>query len=172
MPLQLGGGRAREPESLVALLAACHARIRSFAALGARVVEPGHTEAVIRDACLSVSRYFGEALPLHVRDEEDSVRPRLAGRCRELDLVLARMAEQHRAHEDGLDELVRRCRHAAEHGAGAAELALIAACSARLACELEVHLAAEEGELFPHIAALPEAEQRAIVAELRARRRP
>jgi iron-sulfur cluster repair protein YtfE (RIC family) len=171
MTIQLGRARAVGPESLVSLLAACHERIRSFAALAARIAEPGHTEAMRRDACARVGRYFGEALPLHVRDEEDSVRPRLVGRSPALDMVLARMAEQHDEHEADVAELVARCAEVTAHGPATPELLAIAAVAARLGAAFEVHLAAEEAELFPHVAALPEAEQAAIVAELRARRR-
>lgn len=171
MTIPLGRARSTVPETLVSLLAACHERIRSFAALAARVAEPGHTDAMRSDACARVGRYFGEALPLHVRDEEESVCPRLVGRSPELDAVLTRMAEQHGEHEADVAELVARCAHVVAHGPNSHALLAVAAVAARLTLAFEVHLAAEEAELFPHVAALPQAEQDAIVAELRARRR-
>jgi iron-sulfur cluster repair protein YtfE (RIC family) len=171
MTIQLGRARSGGPETLVSLLAACHERIRSFAALGARVAEPGHTDALRTDACARVGRYFGEALPLHMRDEEDSVLPRLVGRSPALDALLARMVEQHREHDSDVAELVARCAHVVAHGPAADQLLAIAAVAARLVVAFEVHLAAEEAELFPHVESLPPALQDAIVAELRERRR-
>lgn len=171
MTIQLGRGRSGEPETLLSLLGACHERIRSFIALGVRVAEPGHAPAQRADACARVARYFAVALPLHVRDEEDSLLPRLRGRAPALDAALAALAHEHALHEAYLAALLDGCAEVASHGPTDAALARVAEASARLAPLLEQHLGAEEAEVFPHVQALPEPEQRAILAELRARRR-
>ncbi|HEX9400550.1 MAG TPA: hemerythrin domain-containing protein [Anaeromyxobacter sp.] len=53
--------------------------------------------------------YFTEALPLHARDEEESVLPRLHGRDSAVDAELAAMEREHREHGPPLEVLVRAC---------------------------------------------------------------
>jgi hypothetical protein len=83
-------GSPKESSDVVDLLLKCHERIRTFIGLACKLgkaQEPSVDE--IRDAASRVSRYFSEALPLHVADEEESILPRLAGRNPEPDLALA-----------------------------------------------------------------------------------
>ena len=56
-------GRSAAPADAVALLLECHGRIRAFLAMARRVGE-----------AIQVHRNFTLALPLHARDEEESIR--------------------------------------------------------------------------------------------------
>jgi iron-sulfur cluster repair protein YtfE (RIC family) len=118
-----------------------------------------------------VQRYFAEALPLHVQDEEVSVLPRLIGRNVELDRTLSDMQREHTEHEPLLAELlVSAARLRAAPDDPRARLALAAAAEA-LAREFEPHLAREEALIFPAVNQLLTAgEREAIRAELRGRR--
>ena len=64
-------------EDLVSLLLECHHRIRGFSALGVELGTRADLPAAdVVQGCERVERYFGEALPLHVADEEESLLPR------------------------------------------------------------------------------------------------
>ena len=168
-----GIGRPAAPADVVDLLVECHARIRTFLALARRIAEArGVADAEIAGAAARVRRYFAEALPLHARDEEESVLPRLAGHDPALDDALARMRAEHAEHGEPLARLLEACGTlAGEPGAlERVRLALLAA-AADLAAHFAVHLEAEERIVFPAIRAHLGPEARAQIAdELRARR--
>jgi hemerythrin-like domain-containing protein len=171
-------GRARprttdDADDFVQLLLDCHGRIRHFAAL-ARVLgeTPALSADAVRDAAFRVRRYFGEALPLHVEDEEESVLPRLLGREPALDEALERMSAEHAAHAPLLAEVLRCCRELERaperHEALRAGLARDAVALER---EFATHLETEEALILPAIGRLLDADVRAaLVRELRARR--
>lgn len=48
----------------------------------------------------------GRTKPLHVRDDEETLQPRLAGRAPEVDDALAEMRQEHAAHEAVLRRLL------------------------------------------------------------------
>jgi iron-sulfur cluster repair protein YtfE (RIC family) len=159
-------------EDLVSLLLECHERIRRFVRLavevGSRLDAPAPE---IIEACQSTARYFEQALPLHVRDEEESVLPRLRGHSAEVDAALETMHAQHVSHGPDLETLLSALR-AVEHAPDDVTLrAPLLTMATKLAVDFEEHLTLEEHVLF---SALPQAlsgeEQRAVIAELRARR--
>ncbi len=162
-------GEAPSGDGLVDLLMACHQRIRRHSRLaftiGARV------EADPREAVEQCLRYFLEALPLHVRDEEDSLEPRLAGKRKTLDVALAQMRAQHCEHESKVAALLdglRAVQQAPGDHAARKRLSLVASS---LETDLEAHLRLEESTIFPLInELLPLADQHQLVRELRARR--
>jgi iron-sulfur cluster repair protein YtfE (RIC family) len=162
-------GAPPEGEELVDLLLACHARIRKFLrlafTLGARVeLDPGEVGV----QCL---RYFVEAFPLHVRDEEDSLLPRLGGRSVALDVALAQMRAQHFEHERNVAELIAALRATIESPKDHSVRRRLALIASTLETDLEAHLVLEEDIVFPLInRALSPPIRRAIVSELRARR--
>lgn len=167
------GRRAAPRTDLVGLLLECHGRIRSFlelaVALGAAV---GFTPAQIRDAAQRIARYFEEALPLHVADEELSLLPRLRGRRPELDLALERMHREHAEHGPLLKELLAICSalqvNPAELASHQPRLRVVASALQR---ELLTHLEHEEALVVPAIAdVLDDAERQAVLSELRQRR--
>jgi iron-sulfur cluster repair protein YtfE (RIC family) len=162
---------AREHD-LVDLLLECHERIRKFVALARTAGESTDAPSdQVVDACASVERYFVEALPLHVRDEEESLVPRLSGHSRALDDALSMMESQHAEHGPQLSALLR----ASAAVRAAPEALALRAELVHTAEELErafsAHLQLEETQIFPAIrTALPADVQASIIKELRARR--
>jgi hemerythrin-like domain-containing protein len=165
-------GRRTVTEDLVALLLECHGRIRSFVALasevGRRVDLP---DDEVRGACLRCERYFTLALPLHVRDEEESLVPRLRGASAEVDEALAAMHRQHGEHEAPLRALLETLQALAAAPGDRGLRSRLHDEAAALGWAFEEHLAAEERVLFPLIQARwSRATQAQVLAELRARR--
>lgn len=166
-------GQAPASGDAVALLLDCHARIRSFLALAARIPEADPPDAPeVGDAAARVARYFGEALPLHARDEEESILPRLRGREPALDAALEEMAGEHQGHEARLRDLVGACAALADDPARHAALAPAIGDAARwLEAHFAGHLRREEELIFPALRRLLDAPaDAAIVQEMRARR--
>lgn len=159
-------------DGIVALLAACHARIRSFSALAVRLadVQGGDTSRSVLEACVAVTRYFQEALPLHVRDEEDTVLPRLWGQSLDLDRTLLGMRAQHAEHETIVTDLLVALEAVAAQPADSGPRDRLRGPAQRVAVALEEHLVVEERTLFPVLAVLPKDIQAQMVTELRARR--
>jgi iron-sulfur cluster repair protein YtfE (RIC family) len=163
------------PESISDLLLECHGRIRSFVDIARRLAEA--TDAPvdqIGDAARQVQRYFEEALPLHVEDEEESVLPRLRGQDPQVDSALEKMHQEHSAHEPLLERLIRVCQRLASdphrHADVAGELAEVVT---ELDREFGVHLRNEEETIIPAIGRfISAAEQEAMILELRRRRAP
>jgi iron-sulfur cluster repair protein YtfE (RIC family) len=158
--------------SLVELMLDCHERIRKFSRLASAIAaQRDAPEADIVQACADVRRYFQEALPLHVADEEESILPRLRRHSAELDDTLALMHAQHLSHEPKLTAMLSLL--AAIQGAPHEtwrrdSLAIVAA---ELEQEFKTHLELEERVIFPAVAALDAGAQAEVRAELRARRR-
>lgn len=174
IPGLLRPAKEREAADVVELLLDCHQRIRYFTDLARRLGEALHLpEEEVRGAALRVRRYFTEALPLHVADEEEDVVPPLEGREPQLDAALERMVEEHRRHEPLLTRLIAICEaleaapdHHPDLRAPLEEIALA------LAAEFEAHLGEEERVIFPALQRLCPADVRAALADaVRARRR-
>jgi iron-sulfur cluster repair protein YtfE (RIC family) len=159
----------------VELLVDCHARIRHFIALAGRLAERGPADpTAVSEAAHALARYFTLALPLHARDEEDSIVPRLRGRDAALDAALEVMTREHAEHEASLGRLVAACERLARDPARIAELApAVGREAAFLARHFEAHLANEEQVIFPALRRLLDpAADAALIAEMRARREP
>jgi iron-sulfur cluster repair protein YtfE (RIC family) len=165
-------GRAPRKGDIVELLLECHARIRHFTGLAIAVGERDDASAEdIIDGCERVLRYFTIALPRHIRDEEDSVLPRLHGRSTELDSALTRMAEEHESHASELAALQKHCEEVRARPRDPGARTALARVARHLSAEFEPHLKSEEEIVFPAIRALLSTqEQEEIVRELRARR--
>ncbi len=163
--VRIGEGRGEgQGGDVVDSLLACHRRIRSFLALAARAGRGDDPAEQIAEACGQIGRYFREAMPLHVADEEESILPRLRGRDAAVDHALAAMQEQHGEHEPHLAEMLSAV-------AEPLACARIAAAAAALDDALAPHLELEEAILFPAIRRLlDERELADIAAEIRARR--
>ncbi len=165
--------KAAPAGDVVDALLECHARIRSFSALALRLSRAGElAEGEARDAAAAVHRYFAQALPLHARDEEDSILPRLRGREQALDAALEAMQREHGEHGPVVARVLAACAAVAERPA---ELPRVASALEAAAVELErhfaVHLDAEERLVFPALRAhLPREVHQAVLAEMRARR--
>jgi len=172
MLTNLSARRRTGPPSLVELLAECHGRIRHFVRLAGQVAARRDARAdQIAQACADVERYFVEALPLHVADEEASIAPRLRGLSPEVDDALHTMAAQHRRHDPKLAALLRAAAKLRGDPQSEGARLELATAAGELEREFEEHLALEESVIFTAIQRLlaPEA-QAAIVGELRQRR--
>lgn len=174
MLVNIASGPRAVPEALVDLLLECHARIRRFTALAhAAGTRTDATPQEIADACEQVRRYFSEALPLHVADEELSIEPRLRGLRPEVDGALAEMARQHTGHAPLLAGLLDACALLAQHPGDALARAHVVEAASALDAAFSPHLALEERVILPAVGSLLPADvQREIIAELRARRTP
>lgn len=167
------GKTQRTPPDLVALLLDCHGKIRHFIALARAAGEASAAPAAVTDACEQARRYFSDALPLHVLDEEQSVLPRLRGRDATLDRALSAMHDEHGEHEPMLTALGEALSKVRDAPADVVLRRQLADGSAALAYVLEAHLRAEEQLVFPALPRLlSEHELHGIIAELRARRQP
>jgi iron-sulfur cluster repair protein YtfE (RIC family) len=159
------GRKADRDRSVVGRLRDCHGRIRSMLALARTIAEaPAADDAEVADAASRVHGYFAKSLPLHLADEEESIKPRLPTAD-----ALELMSRQHVDHEALLRPLLRHWAALAAHPRS--ERRALAAELARLTTELEEHLRLEEMLIFPAVEALPPDAQAAMVAEMEARRR-
>ena len=104
-------------------------------------------------------RYFGGAFPLHVADEEQSIRPRLIGRSLLLDAALARMDEQHELHEGMIQRLCTTANALRIEPRAPRFRDALGAVAHPLAIVLDDHLIAEEQIIFPAVRALSNIEQ-------------
>ncbi len=166
-------GSPRPAEGIVDLLLECHERIRSFSDLAVRLGEADAPDpAEVADAAARVRRYFAEALPLHARDEEESVLPRIAGRDPAVDAALVAMHRDHLGHAELLEPVLAACEELAAAPERHAELApALAEAGRRLRAHFEAHLASEEATIFPAIArVVGEDDRRRMLEELRGRR--
>jgi hemerythrin-like domain-containing protein len=170
---QIGERAARE--NAVGMLLECHERIRAFLELARRLGEAdAASREEVAEAALRVHRYFTEALPLHARDEEESILPRLRGLDPGVDAELATMVAEHQDHDRPLGALVEACAELARAPERLPELRRrVADAAAELAAHFDAHLAREETVIFPALRRLlaPSVDG-AIVGEIRARRRP
>jgi iron-sulfur cluster repair protein YtfE (RIC family) len=167
------GSRPRSgPSGLVELLLDCHARIRTFVDLAERIaVTPALPKTDIREAAHAVRRYFTEALPLHVADEERTVLPRLVGLDPSLDAALELMRREHRAHGPHVSALIAICLELeAEPGRHAALRAPLMSTTTLLRCDFDSHLETEETLIFPAITQWLVDQQETMLTELRGRR--
>jgi iron-sulfur cluster repair protein YtfE (RIC family) len=166
-------GSRREPGDLVDALVECHGRIRSFAGLARRLAAAETLAAEeAREAAGRVHRYFSDALPRHVADEDLSIEPRLRGRDAAVDAALDRMRREHREHEAPLGRLIGLCARIAADPAVLGEVREeLAGLSADLERAFLDHVGVEEAVVFPALRTMCTAAERdAILAELRDRR--
>ena len=168
-------GKIPAVRDAVDLLLDCHQRIRSFVGLARRVAAADLVdEEPLREAAVALRRYFSEALPLHARDEEESVLPRLRGIDATLDAELDRMAREHAEHQGSVAALVEACSDLIAQPSRQLEIAAgLAATAEELEQHFAVHLRREEEVIFPAMRRLLDpAADLEIVREIRARRAP
>ncbi len=149
------GARARPPDDLVRLLLECHERIRTFSRLSEELGRRDDLTADdVIDATHRCERYFSEALPLHVEDEEHSLLPRLRGHQDDVDAALATMHAQHSDHVQQLSALLEAL-GAVRAQPNARQLRdRLRALAEPLALDFEQHLALEESVIFPAVRAV------------------
>jgi iron-sulfur cluster repair protein YtfE (RIC family) len=175
LPLRTGPQRQGDVTEPAQALADCHERIRHFSTVALRLSRsPNAAPRLIVDTVSALRRYFGSALPMHERDEEDSVTPRLLevrpGRA--IEHALARMAGDHRAIDETVSVLdglwARIAVRPADLGSLGDELHARALALSSL---FEGHLQLEEETIFPAITQLlPEAVRKVMLRDIRERR--
>jgi hemerythrin-like domain-containing protein len=182
MPIQLGAPPENGFDNPLGLLSDCHRRIERFLEQLIRVAE-ARTEQP--DAPLNVEhrsaldtalRYFREAAPLHTRDEEESLFPRL----RQSDSPAAREAlaalDALEADHDTADalhvEVERLGRRWLESGAlSATELVSLRDMLIHLRTLYQRHIAVEDTQLFPLAGQALSAEEQTEIGREMAKRR-
>lgn len=165
------GGQERQ-ESLVDLLLECHHRIRHFSGVSVKLATLRELNAEeISEGSARCLRYFGEALPLHVEDEERSLLPRLVKVDPKLSKVLCTMKEQHQGHEPLIGRLLEMLTRVQVAPLDQQRRADLRDSAERFSKEIETHLHLEESDIFPLIdGCLSQEAQDEILAELRDRR--
>lgn len=166
-------GQKPPATDLVGSLRECHGRIRSFLDLASALVERQNAErAQLVDAAQRVQRYFAEAFPLHVADEEETLLPLLGGRDPEVDRALSQMRDDHGDHAADVARLV-----AVTEAIAAAPETLearrdeLGGIVSQLRDDLLPHLDLEESVIFPALESLlTDAERDAARDAIRARR--
>ena len=159
----------------VAMLLACHRRIRDHLALAKRVVdaiEP--TSEEVAEAAASLIRYFGQALPLHILDEDETLRDALRGRdlAPEVLRAMATMTAEHAVIEPAIHEALGQWRQLTEQPLLLSTLREdLGRLTLLLSTLLDAHLEAEERLIFPEVAKALTAAQRAELARLMRQRR-
>jgi hemerythrin-like domain-containing protein len=159
----------------MAMLAACHERVRRSLGLLQRIAErvaQGRVDAPVHEAARDVLRYFDLAAPQHHEDEERHVFPLVLSACGDAALgdavhTLQRQHEEMRVRWASL----RRPLEALAAGEAAAFDAAARAAVADYVALYERHASVEETLVFPFASARLDAEALAgIGAEMAARR--
>lgn len=170
MSLPLPGDAAATFDDPLAMLSACHLRIRKQLATLARLARhlPEHgADADARSAARAILRYFDTAGMHHHEDEESSVLPRLVARVPEARALAERLLSEHR-------ELAARWRKVRPLLSGIVagkRSALPPKLVRDLAAAYHAHIELEESEFIPLAQeALPADEMAAIGREMAGRR--
>lgn len=170
MLIQLG--KQSHALDVVDLLVECHGRIRRFLEIARRLAQSRDAGIdVVRDSAGQVRRYFAEALPLHIADEDELVDQTLRGRSEVVDEALAKMQLEHVHHAPLVDRLIEVCAMLEREPQRLEELATeLHDVALLLHTAFEPHLAREETIIFPALRTLPGGERDAIKAGMRDRR--
>ncbi|MBE9608464.1 hemerythrin domain-containing protein [Chitinilyticum piscinae] len=142
----------------MALLAACHDRVRHYALLAEKLalhVQQNGNDAMAREAASSILRYFDIAAPLHHQDEEEDLFPALLAVA---DAQLNRVIRDIEAEHAALGELWQslRCQLVNVRDGG---VQLDVSLAGEFARRYPEHAAREDMEIYPHATRLlPEAE--------------
>jgi hemerythrin-like domain-containing protein len=185
MPIQINARREAGFDDPLGLLSDCHRRIEQFLDQLRTLAErpAGTLNEEERATAENALRYFTEAAPRHTRDEEDSLFPRLrsvaegddsgrAAPARAAAEAVTRLEEDHRraeADHAAVDALFRRW---IEDGRlPGPERERLLRLLADLSESYRVHIAAEDGEVFPLAAlALDDEQRREVGREMAGRR--
>lgn len=136
-------------ETPVAMLIACHDRVRQYAALTEKLafhLQAHGADAAAVASAQSILRYFDIAAPLHHQDEDDDLYPALLAQAAP-DLAGA-IAEITAEHEQ-LEALWQTVRTALLAVVAGSPKALDLALAQQFALRYPAHAAREEAEIFP-----------------------
>lgn len=150
-------------------LAACHSRIRMYTeGLRRLCALPSLKDPQVPPAAAQAYRYFSEGLPLHAKDEDLSLGPRLLRIAPHAAPLLDRLASEHRLIDDALELLLPLLQQLSEGEEVEAEA--LRSASLSLSDVLIPHIELEERELFPLCSQLSPEEKATFGRELIARR--
>lgn len=169
MKIQSPGALAPDFETPLAMLTACHDKVRHFAALSLKLaahIEAKGCDDEAREAASNILRYFDVAAPLHHADEEEDLFPALRALGEPaLDSAMAELEAEHRSLA-GLWQSVRLWLTAISQGKAAPP-----------PCELEgfarlypAHADREEAEVYGAAQRLTNTELDRLGARMRQRR--
>ncbi len=163
---------APEIDDPMALLEACHDKVRRFARLTERLIDHvarKGSDAEAREAAASVLRYFDLAAPLHHDDEDVDLFPALQTLADPN--VNASMARLQAEHDDlgALWQAGRPWLEAVRDGLASGPGPVPAALR-ELTVRYPAHADAEEAEIYPAATRLTDAQRRALSAAMVARR--
>lgn len=148
MPSLLPSADAATFDDPLAMLVACHGRIRkqlaTLAKLERHLPEHGH-DADARAAARAIMRYFDTAAVHHHEDEEQSLMPRLLAKAPEARALTARLTREH----ETLAENWRKLRPLLSGIATGQRAALPPKLVHDVTAAYEAHIAIEESELIP-----------------------
>ncbi|QZA77840.1 hemerythrin domain-containing protein [Deefgea tanakiae] len=141
-------------ETPVAMLIACHDRVRQYASLteslAVHLQQNGADAAAVAGA-QSILRYFDIAAPLHHQDEDDDLFPALLRKATpQLASVIADITAEH----DELGALWQQVRAALLAVIAGDAKALDAQLAQQFAMRYPAHAAREENEIYPFAAQL------------------
>ena len=144
----LPGGDAATFDDPLAMLAACHVRIRkqlaTLARLERHLPEHGHDDDA-RAAARAILRYFDTAAIHHHEDEEASLLPRLLARAPEARVLSERLLREH----GELADRWRRLRPLLSGIAAGRRAVLPPKLVHEIAAAYHAHIEIEESELIP-----------------------
>lgn len=157
------------------LLVACHGRIRQHLDLAQRLVDVAEPSAQdVSESASSLVRYFGRALPLHIRDEDELLLDMLRGRAIPSNLTeaLSLMCAEHAVIDPAIEDAIQLWRRLRD------EPLLLSSLRDELMPKtllvstlLRAHLDREEREVFPAVSLLlSDEERRALTQQMRQRR--
>jgi len=142
-------GRRSEPGDAIDMLVACHGRIRHFLWVAARLESIESSAADVADAAQAVARYFEEAFPLHVEDEEELIQLLARTDDERVRAACSLVVREHRDQEHLVAALIAACREVMSTPERRDARHALAAGAEALRAALEPHLANEELVLFP-----------------------
>lgn len=169
--VQLNLGHRAAPDALADLLAACHDDIRQHLTLACRLASEAPTSDAVRALAAQVRRYFTEALPLHVADEERTISPLLVGTGDAVAAALRAMTVEHEDHQHAIDRLVALCTDLSHEPTALDTMRPeLGQLVVMLAADLDEHLAIEERVVFPALRTLDRFERAYILTSMQVRR--
>jgi hemerythrin-like domain-containing protein len=137
------------------MLSDCHRRIERFLRVFLNVAREAASDGPLgadeREALAAALRYFAESAPLHTRDEDESLFPRLRRACAgEARVALERLDDDHRIAEDehAAAEAIGRRWLAEGHLPAEARAALVALLES-LQERYRAHILLEDTVVFP-----------------------
>jgi iron-sulfur cluster repair protein YtfE (RIC family) len=157
---------------VVDLLLECHERIRTFLKMASDLAAVRSApDDEVRSVAAQIHRYFSEALPMHIADEQEQILPQIASWSPELDRALAQMMDEHVEHTHWVDRLTAIC---AILTSDPRQLAAVGPELGRVARELTAemarHLDVEERVIFPALRQLTTEQRDEILRAMRERR--